>query len=181
MRIIAGIYGGRRLSVPKDQAVRPTTDRVREALFSALTNRLTFSNAIVLDAFAGTGALGLEALSRGAQAATFMDTAPSSLKLVKDNIANLKADNATALRLDATKPKPWTKPPHNLLFLDPPYGKGLVPLALTALTAQGWLSDDALAVIETDRREDITLPNGWALVDERRYGDTQIMLAQRSL
>lgn len=181
MRIIAGKYGGRRLNVPKDKAVRPTTDRVREALFSALATRLNFADTHVLDAFAGTGALGLEALSRGAQFVTFMDSAPTSLKLVKDNISALKADNAKALRGDATKPKPYKGPAHNLLFLDPPYGKGLVEPALIALGTQGWLADETLAVIETDRREDITLPQGWVEVDERRYGDTKILIAERSL
>lgn len=180
MRIIAGKYRGRKLAEPSDRAVRPTTDRVREAVFSALEARIDFSATAVLDAFAGTGALGLEALSRGALCATFMDTAPASLKLVKDNIAALKAEGADVRRADALKPGFNNADAYGLVFLDPPYGKGLVRPALEALWENDWLTEDVLVMIETDRREDIELPGGFEVISEKTYGDTKITLAARA-
>lgn len=180
MRIIAGKYRGRRLLEPKDRAVRPTTDRVREAVFSALEARVDFSETAVLDAFAGTGALGLEALSRGGAAVTFMDTAPASLKLVKENIAALKAEGADVRRADALKPGYNAGTAYGLLFLDPPYGKGLVRPALEALWENDWLTDGVLVMIETDRRDSVDLPADFEAISEKTYGDTKIILAQRA-
>src|SRR5579872_7217688 len=139
MRIIAGTHKGRRLEAPADQAIRPTADRVREALFSILAHRLEgFAGRRVLDAFAGSGALGLEALSRGAESAVFMDRDRAALALCRRNAGTLQSsDRAQFLLSDATKP-PHSDHRCDLILLDPPYGKGLGEKALSALTEAGW-------------------------------------------
>ncbi len=172
MRVIAGRYGGRRLQAPAGTATRPTSDRVREALFSILGARV--ADARVLDLFAGSGALGLESLSRGAAAVTFVESAPVALRTLRANVAALGAD-AEIVRADALK---WLRAAsagarqYDLVFLDPPYrqaealGAGLSDL-LPAVLGPG-----ALVVAESDRRTPLklTIPT----TDERRYGDTLI-------
>jgi 16S rRNA (guanine966-N2)-methyltransferase len=174
MRIIAGTYGGRTLKAPKGDSTRPTSDRVREALFSILGNRV--QDARVLDLFAGSGALGLEALSRGAAGATFVDSAPAAVRAVRDNLAALET-GAQVRREDALRflgDAARAGRHYDLVFLDPPYrlaerlGRPLSD-ALPAVLAPG-----AVVVAESDRRAPLalTLP----LHDERRYGDTLIRL-----
>lgn len=174
MRVIAGRWGGRRLQAPPGAATRPTSDRVREALFSVLGERV--AGARVLDLFAGSGALGLEALSRGAARATFVDSAPAALKAVRANLAALGAE-AEVRRSDARRflvGASAARSEYDLIFLDPPYrlaarlGRELSE-ALPAVLAPG-----AVVVAESDRRNvlQIELP----LHDERRYGDTLIRI-----
>lgn len=172
MRIIAGQFRGRRLTTPPGNDTRPTADRVRESLFSILG---PLPGARVLDLFAGSGALGLEALSRGAATATFVERAPAALKAIRANLAALEATarvhdrDVVAFVRDASQ----AGGPYDLVFLDPPYrdAAGLGPaLDLTAL-----LADGGRAVSESDRREPLTLP-GLAVTDERRYGDTIIRI-----
>jgi 16S rRNA (guanine966-N2)-methyltransferase len=174
VRVIAGRYGGRRLQAPPGTATRPTSDRVREALFSILGARV--HDARVLDLFAGSGALGLEALSRGARSVTFVDAAPAALRVVRANLATLGAEGEV-VRGDALR---WLRAAsdaarqYDLVFLDPPYrlaaslGRDL-SAALPAVLAPG-----AAVVAESDRRAplEIDLP----LEDERRYGDTLIRI-----
>ena len=181
MRIVAGTHRGRRLETPADARIRPTADRIREALFSMLDHRIGgFSGKRVLDAFAGTGALGLESLSRGAIEATFMDKDRAALALTKRNATGLGlAERATFLLTDATRP-PKAMAACDLLFLDPPYGQGMGSAALAALDEGGWLAAGALIVVEADRGQPETVPAGFALQESRDYGRTRIALIKRT-
>ncbi|WP_179380862.1 16S rRNA (guanine(966)-N(2))-methyltransferase RsmD [Jannaschia marina] len=179
MRIVGGIWRGRRLAaLGKGDAgahLRPTTDRVRESIFNLLTNggyADDLDGARVLDVFAGTGALGLEALSRGAAAATFIEQGRKSLALLRENIDLLGAE-ARILARDARRAGPGTA--HDLVFLDPPYGKGLGEAAIAALQANGWIAPDALLVWEESSPPRL---DGLTLEDQRRYGDTLVTLAR---
>ena len=176
MRIIAGQWRGRKLASPADDSVRPTSDRVREAVFSMIGARLGgFSGLRVADIFSGSGALGLEALSRGASHATFVDAARTSCRLVEQNAATLGAKaQVHVLNRPATNLAPATEP-FDLLFMDPPYGKGLVAPTLAQLLQQGWVAADALVVVETPREEEITDP-AWEVVRTALYGATRITL-----
>jgi 16S rRNA (guanine966-N2)-methyltransferase len=174
MRVIAGRWGGRRLTAPPGEATRPTSDRVREALFSVLAARV--ENARVLDLFAGSGALGIEALSRGAAEATFVDSAPAAIRAVRANLDALGIE-APVRRADARRfldSASRAARQYDLVFLDPPYrlagrlGRELTA-ALPAVLAPG-----AAVVAESDRRAPLEL--GLDLLDERRYGDTLIRI-----
>ncbi|SMH59308.1 16S rRNA (guanine(966)-N(2))-methyltransferase RsmD [Azospirillum agricola] len=177
MRIVGGRHRGRRLVAPDGRDTRPTTDRTRESLFNILTHAdwaPDIEGAVVLDAFCGTGALGLEALSRGAARCSFLDSGRAALDAVRANVAALgEAEVATVLRADATRPPAGQ--PCALAFLDPPYAKGLAPVALAALSRAGWLANGALAVVEVGEGDPMPAPDGFTLLDERRYGDTRIL------
>ncbi|PWC31450.1 methyltransferase [Azospirillum sp. TSO35-2] len=177
MRIVGGRHRGRGLVAPSGRDTRPTTDRTRQAIFNILAHAEwapEFEGAAVVDAFCGTGALGLEALSRGASWCGFLDLGRPALDAVRANLAALnETDNAAVLRADATKPPPAPRP-CTLAFLDPPYGQDLAPRALGGLMKAGWLADGALAVVEVADRDPLPLPAGMTLVDERRYGDTRV-------
>ena len=183
MRIIAGRFRGLALAnVGKGDAgahLRPTTDRVRESLFSMLTGGRfgdPIDGARVLDLFAGTGALGLEALSRGASHVTFVDDGRKALSLIRGNVAKCRcADDVTVVKRDATRLPDGQ--PHDLIFLDPPYGSGLGEKALDAAIKGGWVAPDALIVWEESAA--ITPPDGVELLDARRYGDTTISILER--
>lgn len=170
LRIIAGKHRTRTLLVPQgeeESLIRPTKDRAREALFSILQHRLgSFEGARVLDAFAGTGAFGLECLSRGATHATFMDKSKVAVDLIRRNAAALKEGaNCAILHLDACTP-PKAHQPCDVILLDPPYHQGLAEQALDVLTRQGWAHAATLAAIEVARDEAFTAPEGWSLVKE---------------
>ena len=185
MRIIAGDWRGRPLAAlgkgDPGAHLRPTTDRVREALFSTLAGGRhgdPLTDAIVLDLFAGTGALGLESLSRGAAHATFVDDGRAAQRLLRANIATLNAaDRARILTRDARRLPANDGPPATLVFLDPPYGRGLGAPALAAAQAQGWIAPDALIVWEEDSPQ--PAPPGFAETDSRHYGDTHVTVLQR--
>lgn len=182
MRITGGIHRSRKLETPKSDAVRPTSDKVRAALFNMLNSRGLVRDAIVLDAFCGTGALGLEALSQGAAQAIFIDKAKSSIDLVRQNIENLGTDDQSrVLFQDSTKIKqrPDDITQVDLVFLDPPYRKGMVEKSIQALKAGNWLKPDSFFVIETAKEEDIVL-DGLNIVHEKVYGDTKILFAELS-
>ena len=179
MRIIAGKHRGTRLvevgTGDKSASLRPTSDRVRESLFSMLTHHDVLIGARVLDLFAGTGALGLEALSRGALEVVFVENGRVGQSLITRNIEKLRVSDKTQLmRNDATQLGPWPHAPFDLVFLDPPYGKGLGQSALTGLQSGGWLSSDALIVWEESAPMDT--PNGFSRLDRRKYGDTHVTL-----
>jgi 16S rRNA (guanine966-N2)-methyltransferase len=185
MRIIGGASRGLHLTAvgEGDAAahLRPTSDRVREAVFNLLINGgygNPVAGARVLDLFAGTGALGLEALSRGAAHATFVDDGAVSLGLIRRNIALMRAEDRTqVLRRDAVRPGDCTGPAHSLVFLDPPYGRSLGEAALVACLAGGWLAAGALVVWEENTPPQI--PADFDRLDQRRYGDTLVTVAIR--
>jgi len=175
MRIVAGRNRGRILVTPEDRSVRPSSDRLREAVFSILASRNPPlpQDAVVLDVFAGTGAMGLEAFSRGAARVTFIEKDSGALRLVAENISRVRGEAACkAINRDATDPGvlPAGIPAADLVFLDPPYGKGLCEAALAALAARGWLGPEALIVAEHDSQEDPAWPAGFTVQDRRRYG-----------
>jgi 16S rRNA (guanine966-N2)-methyltransferase len=189
MRIVAGRHKGRRIAAPEGKDVRPTSDRARESLFNILAHSpllgagdegAPIRDAIVLDAFAGCGALGLEALSRGAAHAIFLDNEFQALRSIRENAETLgELANATILRADATKPPMAIRAATraaSLVFLDPPYGKGLAAPALAALAASGWIASGAVVSVETGPGEDFAAPDGFARLDERRYGKATITL-----
>ncbi|MFV1490845.1 16S rRNA (guanine(966)-N(2))-methyltransferase RsmD [Phaeobacter sp. JH18-32] len=182
MRIIAGEFRGRALtSLGKGDAgahLRPTTDRVRESLFNLLGHIVDFDGVRVLDLFAGTGALGLEALSRGAAEAVFVDDGRVSQGLITKNIDLLRIkDRARLIRRDATRLPVNDAAPYDVVFLDPPYGKSLGQKALAAVTKGGWLAEEALVVWEES--SPMQPPEGFTLHDSRKYGDTHVTLLWR--
>jgi 16S rRNA (guanine966-N2)-methyltransferase len=183
MRIVAGKHRGRRLDAPAGLEVRPTADRTREALFNILEHghftpdgTSPLLDARVLDAFAGSGALGLEALSRGATHATFMDNNAIARSAIRANATALgETARISILQADATNP-PAASASCSLVFLDPPYRSGLTEQALAALVARGWIADGAVCSVEDAAREPFTPPPGFTLVDERRYGKAKLIL-----
>jgi 16S rRNA (guanine966-N2)-methyltransferase len=183
MRIIAGEFRSVALaSVGKGDAgahLRPTTDRVRESLFNVLTHLDCLPGARVLDLFAGTGALGLEALSRGADHVTLVDDGRVAQRLIMQNIKKLRVeDRTTLLRCDALRLPVCEGAPHDLIFLDPPYGKDLGAKALVHAQSGGWLAEGALVVWEEAAA--MLPPAGFELVDRRKYGDTHVTLLSKS-
>ncbi|MEY8839684.1 16S rRNA (guanine(966)-N(2))-methyltransferase RsmD [Cribrihabitans sp. XS_ASV171] len=182
MRIIAGAFRGRALaSVGKGDAgahLRPTSDRVRESLFSMLTHLDVIEGARVLDLFAGTGALGLEALSRGAIHVSFVENGRSGQRLIRKNVELTGSfDRTELIRRDATRLGENLSAPFTLVFLDPPYGKGLGEKALKACVAGGWIAPGALIVWEENA--EMASPDGFTQESARRYGDTHITLLWR--
>ena len=178
MRIVAGAFKGRRLSSPKDNRIRPTSDRLRESLFNRLAHRGDFdiAGARVADLFAGTGALGLEALSRGAAEAVFVEQSRAASRLIRDNIAALGlGGRAQVLAVDARK-LPAAATSFDLIFLDPPYGKGLLPPALAALRSQGWLQPHSLIVAEIGAAEAPSFPADFIIDSEFHVGRSRILL-----
>lgn len=181
MRITAGEFGGRVLHTPKDSSVRPTSDKVRQAVFNVLASRGLPEQIVVADLFCGTGALGLEALSRGASHCLFMDKARDSLALCRKNIETLSlgADRVTLMQADARKlpPLPESVCKAELVFLDPPYRKGLIEPALAALVSAGWVEKEFWAVVEISSDEQVPAIAGEIDAD-KTYGDTRVLLVK---
>jgi 16S rRNA (guanine966-N2)-methyltransferase len=179
MRIVGGRLRGAKLATPQDQRLRPTSDKVRESVFNILAHGIEdfeIEGARVIDLFAGTGALGCEALSRGAAFCLFVDDAPSSRGLIRQNIENLELTGVTRVfRRDAARLGPaGSVKPFDLLFADPPYGQGLGERALAA-TAEGvWLTPGAVCVVEEQADAEFAPPEGFTTLDQRRYGDTAV-------
>src|ERR1700760_1728257 len=182
MRITGGNLRGRNLVAPDDMRVRPTSDRTRQAIFNMLQHKdfgigFALEGAKVLDLFAGTGALGIEAISHGAAWCLLVDDSADSRALQRENVEALKLTGATRIwRRDATDLGPIGPAaggPFELVFLDPPYRKELIPKALQSLKDGAWLADKALLVAETDANEPLDAP-GYILLDERDYGETRI-------
>jgi 16S rRNA (guanine966-N2)-methyltransferase len=179
MRIVGGQFRGRTLATPKTLAVRPTADRLREAVFNILVHAYgdPVAGARVLDLFAGTGALGLEALSRGAAFALFIDDAAEARALMRENVAAFGLGGVSRIfRRDATKlGAAHPVEPFSLVFLDPPYRQGLAEKALASAQAGGWLKPDALVVVEEAAAAGFKTPAGFAESERRRYDDTEVM------
>ena len=180
MRIVGGKWRGQPLARPKNNLTRPTSDRTREALFSILTalTDFSFSTMRVLDLFAGTGALGFEALSRGAAYCLFVDDNAAARGLIRDNMEQLQANGVSKIfRRDATRlgACPANIDAFDLVFVDPPYGKGLAEKALLSALTGGWISSNALIIVEEDKRSKFAPPTGFYETDRRQYGDTEII------
>lgn len=183
MRIIAGKHKGRRIELGKDNStIRPTSQMAREAIFNILChgkfglNGHSFDGKHVADMFCGTGALGLEALSRGAESCLFIDQSRESLAIAKRNAAHMQEeDSVHFFGTDATR-LPKARQAYDVIFLDPPYFSKLLPACLKSILEGGWLSEDGLIVVEHDNKETLTLPEGFELVDGRRYGRAVVEL-----
>ncbi|MEQ1710322.1 MAG: 16S rRNA (guanine(966)-N(2))-methyltransferase RsmD [Hyphomicrobium sp.] len=193
MRIVGGTLRGRAIAAPEhgrgpggdENPVRPTSDRVRESVFNILAHGIdgfALNGIRVIDLFAGTGALGLEALSRGAAYALFVEENADSRALVRRNIEAFGLTGVTRIfRRDATDlGHAGNMGQFSLAFLDPPYGKGLADKALTSLVSGGWLTPGAVVIAEERAGTRLTLPPGLALIDTRTYGDTEITLARNT-
>jgi len=183
MRIVAGKFRGAGLAAPKGLATRPTSDRVRQALFNVLehgTPQVAFNGMRVLDLFAGSGALGLEALSRGARFCLFVEESAAARAAIRRNVEAFGLTGATKIwRRDAAKLGAAGRiEPFDLIFCDPPYGKGLGQLALAAAVDGGWAGEGAIAVLEERAGLQIDWPTPLQEIDRRRYGDTEIIIAR---
>lgn len=189
MRIAAGRHKGRKLAAPKGRNTRPTADRVRASIFDILHhaaweqggNDFFIMNSTVLDVFAGTGALGLEALSRGAEHAVFIERDRAALEACRGNVESLnESGSAEIMRMDAAKlsARPEAIAPRGLVFLDPPYGSGLGEKALARLADGGWLAPGAICVLEEGAQQPETLPGGYAELQNRAWGDTRARFLQ---
>jgi len=180
MRVVGGSLRGRPLAAPKSQSIRPTADRLRESLFNILVHAYDdpITGARVLDLFAGTGALGIEALSRGAAFTLFVDDGAEARALLRENVATLGLGGISRIfRRDATKLGPaYPVEPFSLAFLDPPYGRGLAEQALDSARAGGWLVPDALVVVEEAKKSAFAAPEGFAEIERRPYDDTEFVV-----
>ena len=183
MRIVAGKFRGRTLATPADQRIRPTSDRVREAVFNVLAHGIdtfTLDGAAVLDLFAGTGALGIEALSRGAENCLFVEEDPEARGLIRQNIETLGLTGVTRIfRRDATDlGDAGNRDPFSLVFLDPPYGQGLAERALSSAIAGKWLAPGAIVVLEDRADVAVALPSNVTRIETRSWGDTAVHFAR---
>ncbi len=179
MRIVAGRFRGTALATPKNHAIRPTSDRAREAIFNILAHSIddfSLEGLRVLDLFAGTGALGLEALSRGATYVHFVEDSAEARGLIRRNIETLNGTGSTRIyRRDATKLGDiGTLRPFGLLLADPPYGRGLAEKALASALSGGWLVPGAVCVVEERADADLAPPEAFVALDRRIYGDTAV-------
>jgi 16S rRNA (guanine966-N2)-methyltransferase len=185
MRIDSGAHKGKKLAVPEGRDVRPTADRARQAIFNMLVHGENFvRDAKVLDAFAGSGALGLEALSRGATSLVAFDSDPAALRAIRANVSGCYEEARTTVQAaNATKPPVARdfpdRAPADLIFLDPPYSQDLVPAALNALDKAGWIAKDGVIVAEMDRRDAFELPAGFEIAIDRHYGKARILILRR--
>lgn len=181
MQIVGGVHKGIRLAAPKGKATRPTSARTREAVFNILahgTQGFAFESIRVLDLFAGTGALGLEAISRGSSFCLFVDDQAEARALIRQNVETLGLTGHTKIfKRDATDLGPiQSLKPFGLVFLDPPYDKGLGEKALVSLLDGGWLVPDAILVLEERHGVEVHLPDGFELLDQRRHGEAQTLI-----
>ncbi|WP_306149888.1 MULTISPECIES: 16S rRNA (guanine(966)-N(2))-methyltransferase RsmD [unclassified Roseibium] len=179
MRIVAGRFKGAALAAPKSNATRPTSDRLRETVFNILVHGLEFEidGCRVLDLFAGTGALGFEAISRGARHCTFIEEAAEPRGVIRRNMESLGLNGAAKIfRRDATKlGEPGTIEPFDLVFADPPYDKGLGERALVSAATGGWLNPGAICILEERSSADVEVPEGFTELDRRKAGDSQVL------
>ncbi len=178
MRVSGGNLGGRSLKAPSSNAIRPTSDKLRQAVFNILAHAYgdPVSGARVLDLFAGTGALGIEALSRGAAFALFVEEAAEARALIRANVETLQLTGITKIfRRDATKlGDRGAFEPFSLVFCDPPYGKGFAEKALASARKGGWITKDALLLVEESVAAKFTAPEGFEILERREYDDTEM-------
>ncbi len=183
MRICGGKYRGRLLCTPTSDDIRPTSDKVRQAVFNMLESRNLVQGATVLDGFCGTGALGLEALSRNARFCIFFDKDRNSIKTCTQNVEKLNVqDNCQILCADTTQLKKRTDASQkaNLIFLDPPYHQGLITKAICSIEEGNWAEDTAVYILESEKNID-QLPPEFLILQEKIYKDTRIIIAQKRM
>jgi 16S rRNA (guanine966-N2)-methyltransferase len=184
MRVVGGRLRGRALAGPQSPNIRPTADRLREALFNILVHAFDdpISGARVLDLFAGTGALGIEALSRGAEFTLFIDQSAQSRAVMRENMAALGLGGVSRIfRRDSTKlGSVHPLAPFSLSFLDPPYGQGLAEKSLVSARAGGWFTPGALMVVEEAAKAKFAAPTGFIECERRRYDDTEFVFLRLS-
>ncbi|WP_150538703.1 16S rRNA (guanine(966)-N(2))-methyltransferase RsmD [Actinobacillus vicugnae] len=179
VRIIAGLWRGRKLPVLNAEGLRPTTDRVKETLFNWLMNDVAGSRC--LDCFAGSGSLGIEALSRQAQAVVFLEKFANAAKLLKQNITSLKTHNATVINTDTLQylAQKNSEQGFEIVFVDPPFNHDLVPKVLMLLAENGWLAENALIYVETEKNHPpLELPANWQIIKEKSAGQVISRLIQ---
>lgn len=186
MRIVAGRYKGRVITAPKNKATRPTSDRARETLFNVLAHAEfapPLEDARVMDVFAGSGALGIEALSRGAGFCLFVETANAARASIRTNIETIELGETAQLyrrgALELRRNPAGLGGPFSHIFVDPPYDRNLVAPCLTGLSSGGWLAEDALVIAETGLDESLTLP-GWDLITDRTVGAAKVWFLKRA-
>ena len=182
MRVVGGELKGRNIVAPASRDIRPTADRLRESVFNILVHAYDdpFQDARVLDLFAGTGALGIEAISRGAVFTLFVDNGAEARALLRNNVEALALGGVTKVyRRDATDLGPaHPMEPFSLVFLDPPYGQGLAEKALASLRNGGWLKSNALLVVEEAKAAVFAVPDGYEELERRAYDDTEFVFLQ---
>jgi 16S rRNA (guanine966-N2)-methyltransferase len=177
-RIVAGVAGGRRLAVPP-KGTRPTSDRVREALFSAVESAVDLDGARVLDLYAGSGALGLEALSRGAASALFVESAPGALAVLRKNVAALGLPGVVRGGKVAAVLASGSPSPYDLVLADPPYAVEDLSQELALLVSGGWVGPGSLVIVERSRRaSSLTWPEPLVAMKVRHYGETSVCWAR---
>lgn len=184
MRIISGKHKNRRIEAPQGKEVRPTGSRTREAIFNILTHGEYGAREVlqgsVADVFCGSGAMGLEALSRGAEHVTFVDKNRASLEAVEFNLDQFdEEENCKVLRTDSTQLPPANKP-YDLIFLDPPYETGMGAASLKAALAGGWIDENTAIVLEQSWNEPVKIPEGIAILDERKYGISRMIFGKKA-
>ncbi len=178
MRIIAGRFRGKKLNSPNNDNIRPTSDRVRQAIFNILASKLenNFEDKNVLDLFAGTGAMGIEAISRGAQSVIFVDNGIEARAIIRKNIEDFALGGKTKLlkrdALNLGRNEKFT--PFNLIFVDPPYGKNLGQEAILSAYKNGWIANDAIIILEEKAGQKIEFSANLELIDKRKYGNSNI-------
>ncbi len=180
MRVVGGEYRGRKLDTPKNNDIRPTSDKVRQAVFNMLNSRGLVVDAVVIDAFCGTAALGIEALSQGASHGIFFDKNKTSFNLARENIQSIGLEERSDVFCkDVTncQERPENILPADLIFLDPPYHQDLIPKAIKNLKAQKWLTQDAVFLMEMAKDEDV-ISSLIEITHEKIYGDTKVLLGQ---
>lgn len=182
VRVIAGLWRGRKLSVLNAEGLRPTTDRMKETLFNWLM--MDIANARCLDCFAGSGSLGIEALSRQAQAVTFLEKFANAAQQLKRNLASLKTDKGKVVNTDSLQflAQPNSEQPYDIVFVDPPFHHDFVPKVLAYLAQNNWLSPNALIYVETEKQHaPLVLPEHWQVIKEKTAGQVVSRLIQVSL
>jgi 16S rRNA (guanine966-N2)-methyltransferase len=187
MRIVAGVHRGRNIIAPKGDKTRPTTDRMRESIFNKLAHATwapELEGLRVIDLFAGSGALGLEAISRGAGFALFVEIEAAARGAIRQNVEVMSLFGCTKLHRRSAidlgqKPEKVGKP-FDLAFMDPPYGKGLAELSIKKLTEGAWLSDEAIICVEESARAKFDPPESWSIVDEIEAGETRVRFLGRA-
>lgn len=182
MRIIGGTYRGKKLITPPNASIRPTSDRMRETLFNMLEHGTGpgIRGSHILDLFAGSGALGIEALSRNAEHVTFVDNDHSSMKLVKKNTALIgNPDNASYISLDGTKITSST--PYDIILIDPPYNKGLIALSLQNILNRSLLAEDGVIVIEYASNEEFEIPAQFTELKKKKIGEATFSILELTI